>query len=551
MRNTLLFISSFFIFFLTSLTLTAYAAVPNIFYSDLTNGPKNTGQNDKGAFVTIWGHSFGDTQGASYVTIGGGQADNYPVWSDNKITFQLGPYALTGNILVHTSEGNSIENIPFTVNSGHVYFATDDNVTGGTGTFDNPWTHAMSFYTQAKPGDILYLRQGTYTAQYGKTFMGAGLQLMTGKTGEENAAIAWIAYPGEDVVFYWGSTRHFYFADKATGAAANYQVISQITMDGAGGTTSGGVESGGFYANEEVGAHHLRIIGCRMTNAAKGSTTTMTGHIRITNDGSKILGNEIDHCGVKGNPFNNNHLIYIQCGADNIEVAYNYMHDNAAGHCIQVHADNPGRYQYDNILIHSNFIKSDGSHDLRGPTMSNVLPDSTLYFYNNVVANIGYFSGFNLVNGTAYIYNNTFYNVGGTGVLSLKDDNEQHMVIKNNIMWSDGTVPYVDFGTYSDEYADWSNVTISNNVYYKSGDGPTQDPYAINTDPLFVDSATNNFKLQPSSQAKDVGVSLSMLPHDRENIARPQGNGWDIGAFEYYVSQTQPPIPIITRSSIQ
>jgi len=259
----------------------------------------------------------------------------------------------------------------------------------------------------------------------------------------------------------------------------------------------------------------------------------MTGHLRITNDGSKILGNEIDNCGVKGYPFNNNHLIYIQCGADNIEVAYNYFHDDAAGHCIQVHADDPGKNQYDNVRIHSNLITSDGSGDMRGPTMSNVLPDSTLYYYSNVVANIGAFSAFNLVNGTAYIYNNTFYSIGGGGVLSLMSDNGQHMVIKNNIMWSNGTAPYVFFGSYSTEYSDWSNVTIANNIYFNNGDGPTQDSNAINSNPLLVDPANGDYKLQALSPARDSGYLLELFPYDYDNIIRPQGISYDIGAFEY------------------
>jgi len=50
-----------------------------LFFSDLTSGPNQGGQNDKGAFVTVWGNGFGDAQGASTVTIGGGAADNYPV----------------------------------------------------------------------------------------------------------------------------------------------------------------------------------------------------------------------------------------------------------------------------------------------------------------------------------------------------------------------------------------------------------------------------------------------------------------------------------------
>ena len=47
-----------------------------IFFTDLTSGPRSGGQDDKGAFVTIYGNGFGETRGASTVTVGGGEADN-------------------------------------------------------------------------------------------------------------------------------------------------------------------------------------------------------------------------------------------------------------------------------------------------------------------------------------------------------------------------------------------------------------------------------------------------------------------------------------------
>ena len=73
----------------------------SLFFSDLTSGPNSGGQSGKGAYVTVFGNGFGDTQGASTVTIGGGTADNYPIWTKTKITFQLGGSAKTGDVVVH------------------------------------------------------------------------------------------------------------------------------------------------------------------------------------------------------------------------------------------------------------------------------------------------------------------------------------------------------------------------------------------------------------------------------------------------------------------
>src|SRR5258708_7856354 len=72
-------------------------APPRIFFSDLESGPNTGGQNNRGVWVTIWGKGFGVDRDGSTVTVGGGAAAEYPIWTDTKITFQLGPSAKTGD----------------------------------------------------------------------------------------------------------------------------------------------------------------------------------------------------------------------------------------------------------------------------------------------------------------------------------------------------------------------------------------------------------------------------------------------------------------------
>ena len=107
--------SSFFIlgpFLVVYLGLCAQSTPPNalpntpprIFFSDLESGPNAGGQKNHGVWVTIWGKGFGAQRGASTVTIGGGAAAEYPIWTDTKITFQLGPAARTGDIVVSVRE---------------------------------------------------------------------------------------------------------------------------------------------------------------------------------------------------------------------------------------------------------------------------------------------------------------------------------------------------------------------------------------------------------------------------------------------------------------
>jgi len=64
------------------------------------------------------------------------------------------------------------------------------------------------------------------------------------------------------------------------------------------------------------------------------------------------------------------------------------------------------------------------------------------------------------------------------------------------------------------------------------------DLHSMIADPenqIFVDHSNSNFHLLQNSQAVDAGTNL-VLPtvfEDLDNISRPQGSGFDIGAYEY------------------
>ena len=164
---------------LLCLSLPAHAAAPALFFSDLDSGPKTGGENNKGAYVCVWGRNFGATQGSSYITVGGGVVDHYPVWTDatgnpsapNKACFQLGSDALSGNILMITPDGTS-NGLPFTVrpagtspdgiwclsptgsDSNNGNFISDGS--GGSGC-KATWS---ALKDKIAPGDIVYFMDG-------------------------------------------------------------------------------------------------------------------------------------------------------------------------------------------------------------------------------------------------------------------------------------------------------------------------------------------------------------------------------------------------------
>ena len=116
---------------------------PRLFFTDLESGPNTGGQDNLGAFLTIWGEGFGATRGSSTVVIGSQEVARYLIGDENNagartmdmIVVQLGPNVTSGNIIV-TVNGQVSNLLPFTVRAGNIYFVAT------SGTTANDWVIA-------------------------------------------------------------------------------------------------------------------------------------------------------------------------------------------------------------------------------------------------------------------------------------------------------------------------------------------------------------------------------------------------------------------------
>lgn len=54
----------------------------------------------------------------------------------------------------------------------------------------------------------------------------------------------------------------------------------------------------------------------------------------------------------------------------------------------------------------------------------------------------------------------------------------------------------------------------------------------VNEDPMFVNTTSLDFHLQPGSPAIDAGVMTPVITQDKDGASRPQGAGYDIGCYE-------------------
>jgi hypothetical protein len=127
------------------------------------------------------------------------------------------------------------------------------------------------------------------------------------------------------------------------------------------------------------------------------------------------------------------------------------------------------------------------------------------------------------------IINNTFYNNGSNiwgGGISVENSDISNLVIRNNICsqnrWFQINVE-----------APVQNLTIDHNlVDGTKGDDENDGTDFVEGAPLFVSAGGGDFHVQAGSPAIDAGSSDDAPNDDFDGMPRPQGGGYDIGAFE-------------------
>jgi len=134
------------------------------------------------------------------------------------------------------------------------------------------------------------------------------------------------------------------------------------------------------------------------------------------------------------------------------------------------------------------------------------------------------------------VLNNTFYRISAPGVLLLAG--APYATIEDNAFY--------DVGSHSESYLlarpdSQEGLTVGYNLHSMSDGRPpgksgSQAPYPHDLwgiDPKFVNVAGKDLRLTPSSPLVDSGVELKEVKTDFTGVLRPQGAGYDIGAYEY------------------
>jgi hypothetical protein len=138
---------------------------------------------------------------------------------------------------------------------------------------------------------------------------------------------------------------------------------------------------------------------------------------------------------------------------------------------------------------------------------------------------------------TPRVVNNTI--VGNSiGIRVDRRVRQVTQVYRNNVIVQNGIGLWVDFGTDANNPVWTNNLVFGNTTDYQGTASQTGANGNVSADPMFVDAAAGNYRLQPFSPAIDTGSPTDAPDVDFDGAARPQdGDGIpgaivDIGAFE-------------------
>jgi hypothetical protein len=533
----------------------AQAAAPRIHFSDLESGPNTGGENNKGAYVTIYGVNFGSTRGSSTVTVGGGEVAGYPIWTDTKIAFQLGANAKTGSIVVHNSAGTS-NGVPFTVRAGAIRFVAVSGNNASSGDFATPWKTIQYAVNTIAAGDIIYVMNGVREFKTGSSNGSVEIR----RSGEPGKPMALLGYPGAVAIIGSKGTSPCAGTDCINGlktfnisVAYHHWVVANMHLE----AQNAALVVTGAPVN---GSTNWRIVGNDMTCPLGQGQTACLATSQV--QGVKVYGNNVHDAGLRGTSTQQYyHGVYFGTDTNHVDMGWNRVTNVGGCRAVHVHSsqaygggsgDPTGRDQYD-LSIHDNVILDAACDSI---ILATVDPSKgKVEVFNNVIARggagprppagggnfscvyvAGYTNGGTPGRGVVEVYNNTTIdcgNIGSEGNAFENGGNNPNLTMNmvNNLMFQTSGL-YVDPG----------GITGSNNQMYGNGSASSVlFGTKMAGSPQFANPSADDYHIPPSSPSADAGKTIASLTYDLDGVARPQGSGYSVGAYEPVGGSSAPP----------
>jgi Right handed beta helix region len=367
---------------------------PMVLYTDLVAGPTSGGENNLGAYVSIFGKNFGGDANQVRVFFGEREAAAYRYFGPSKgrddiqqITVQpgnigVGPQAI--KVVVGEVQSNTDQS--FLPNPGDVLFV--DNVDGNDdkaakNDIRRPWRTVQTpdeggVLEHVKPGDVVVLRGKAVWSDIGFENRWVRFRRNSGTQPRGVKGSGYItiqAYPGEDVHYVpQGRNRGgIHGMGENFPEMADWIVISGLHIESTESSASDGAP-----VNLHANSDHWRVVNNNLGPWPGGEDEdNKAGGLVGNGTDLKIFGNEIHDIG--GGRLN--HGIYFDTATKDAEVAFNHIHHVTYGNLIQSY-DNLGVGNISGLSIHHNLLHDGGRYGLN-------MADGTVsvHAYNNIIYN--------------------------------------------------------------------------------------------------------------------------------------------------------------------
>ncbi|MBF0342909.1 MAG: right-handed parallel beta-helix repeat-containing protein [Nitrospirae bacterium] len=428
------------------------------------------------------------------------------------------------------------------------YYVSTTGKDSNTGELTTPWKTIQYAANSAKAGDTVFIRGGSYNEH-----------VVMKHSGVEGSYITFSAYTGESVtidgkgiaigsgggLLDLSNTNYLKVSNLRVINSASAAIYAENTDNIiiANNYTYNSVSSGiGIWSSSNVKIDSNEVVLACNNGNQESITVANTRDFEVVNNavhdgGPGDKGGEgIDiksgsHDGIvhDNKVYNINTLcIYVDAGAKH---TYNItVYDNTAFNC----------------KTNGFALASEAGGLLENVTLYNNLSYNNTWYGLHIVD-----YGTNVSNHPLKdinIYNNTFYRNGKekwAGGIYINNPDVQNLVIRNNIVSNNYMFQIVKTHTVSD-----SAVVIDNNLIdgFKGYPDETYGTNPVKGDPIFVDPAVFNLRLQSSSPAIDNASTLNVPGHDNDGRRRPKGSGYDIGAYEFTSSN---PNPVIMANGVR
>ena len=428
----------------------------------------------------------------------------------------------------------------------------------------SPYATIQAAVDAASDGDEIWVEQGSYTLA-ATIDISKAISLYGGFTGSETSREQrdWNAHA--TIVDGNNSVRCFQLQITSTGAATidGFTITKGNTnLDSTNGAgIANGIENGtddgghltlanciisrnssgkhGAVSNEQKG--NLTVTNCTFTNNTAVNRAAAINH----NDGAASL--TVTGSTFSENSANNAGAIYVKSTTTAASfIACCVFSKNSSGEDgAAILAD------HDITIIRCTFDQNSsaryGTFGSRGNNsavfINCVFSRNTAKFGGGICLNGG--GGF--ITGTVKIMNCTFTGntllSGGRGgaIYTINNgDSSSLFTVTNSILWGNGGNA-IDRSGITQLLPAASYTDIDNNTGYAGRNGN------IKSDPLFAGSG--DYHLQGASPGINTGTSADAPSTDIEGTSRPQGAGYDMGAYEYSSPPSTTTTTTITPSS--